>query len=65
MKVVITDYEYENIDTERELIEGAGFELYDYQAKKPEELIPIVKDADAIITQYSSVTSAVIKSMEH
>lgn len=65
MKVVITDYEYENIDTERELIEGAGFELYGYQVKKPEELIPVVKDADAVITQYSSVTSAVIESMEH
>lgn len=33
MKVVITDYEYKNIDTERKLIEGAGFELYDYQLK--------------------------------
>ena len=65
MKVVITDYEYENIDTERKLIEGAGFELYDYQLKKPEELIPVIKDADAVITQYSSITSAVIERMEH
>ena len=33
MKVVITDYQYENIDSERSIITGAGYELFDYQVK--------------------------------
>lgn len=64
MKVVITDYQYKSIETERRIIEGAGFELFDYQAKKEEELISLVKDADAVITQYSDINSRVIESME-
>ena len=51
MKVVITDYQYENIDSERSIITGAGYELFDYQVKTTPDLIPVVKDADAVITQ--------------
>ena len=29
MKVVITDYQYENIDSERSIITGAGYELFE------------------------------------
>lgn len=65
MKVVITDYEYENIETERAIIEGAGFTLHSCQLKRPEELLPVLRDADAVITQYSSITSEVIEGMEH
>ena len=64
-KVVITDYQYDNIDTERKIITGAGFELYDYQVKSPEKVIPAVKDADAIITQYAHITDEVIDSLQH
>ena len=45
MKVVITDYQYENIDSERSIITGAGYELFDYQVKTTPDLIPVVKDA--------------------
>ena len=65
MKVVITDYQYENIVTERSIIEGAGHQLYDYQAKTSEEVIPLVKDADAVITQYSEISREVIEQMQH
>ena len=43
MKVVITDYQYENIDSERSIITGAGYELFDYQVKTTPDLIPVVK----------------------
>ena len=33
MLVVITDYQYDNIDAERRIIGEAGFELRDYQVK--------------------------------
>ena len=35
MKVVITDYQYDNVDAERRIVEDAGFELLDYQVKTP------------------------------
>lgn len=65
MKVVITDYQYDNVDTERRIVEDAGFELLDYQVKTPGALIPLVKDADAIITQYADIDRQVIESLEH
>lgn len=65
MLVVITDYQYDNIDAERRIIGEAGFELRDYQIKDAKELIPLVKDADAIITQYSDVSREVIGQLEH
>lgn len=65
MKVVITDYQYDNIDTERTIIENAGHELYAYQEKVPEKLIPVVKDADAVVTQYSDISREVIESMQN
>ena len=64
MKVVITDYQYENIDSERSIITGAGYELFDYQVKTTPDLIPVVKDADAVITQYSDINAEVIEHMQ-
>ena len=52
MLVVITDYQYDNIDAERRIIGEAGFELRDYQVKETKELIPLVKEADAIVDKY-------------
>ena len=65
MKAIITDYQYENVNSERSIIEGAGYELTTFQKKTPDELIPIVKDADAVITQYSEITEEVIANMDH
>ena len=62
---MITDYQYDNVDAERKIVEDAGFELFDYQVKTPGALIPLVRDADAIITQYSDVNREVIESLEH
>ncbi|HHT23957.1 MAG TPA: C-terminal binding protein [Clostridiaceae bacterium] len=64
MKVVITDYEYEDVDQEKEIIEQAGFEFKTYQLKTPQELIPVLKDADAVITQYGDINHQVISQME-
>lgn len=64
-KVVITDYQYKDIDTERRIIEDAGFELEDYQIKNDEQLISICQDADAIVTQYSDISKKLIEHLEH
>ncbi len=64
-KVVITDYQYEHINAEKNIIESAGFLLEDYQLKDSQQLIPICKDADAIITQYSDISAELIQQLEH
>ena len=64
-KVVITDYQYSNIDAERKIVSDAGFELYDYQLRSPETVVPVVEDANAIITQYACITEKVINSLRH
>jgi D-3-phosphoglycerate dehydrogenase len=71
-KIVISDYYYPNLDAEYAVFEqlGGDVEIIDCTklmpggALTPEQLIPIAKDADAIIVQFAKVTAEVIASME-
>lgn len=65
MKVVITDYQYENIDQEKKIFQDAGIELVEYQFKEPKDLIGLIDDADAVITQYSDINADVIENLQH
>ena len=65
MKVVITDYQYDNIDSERRIITGFGAQLRGCQCGTEEELIEATHDADAVIVQYCRMTEAVISRLEH
>lgn len=65
LKVVITDYEYPDIDAEKRIIGDAGHVLKDYQAKSEDELIAATHDADAVIVQYANFTRKVIQKLEH
>ena len=62
LKVVITDYDFGNVDVERSIIENAGFELVAAQCKSEEELIEVGHDADAVITQYARVGEKTINA---
>lgn len=62
-KVVVTDYTFPDLSVERAILEPLGFELIAAQAKAPELLIPLVRDADAVITQFASVNADVIRAM--
>lgn len=62
LKVVITDYDYGDVDVERPVIEGAGFELVAAQCKSEEELIEVARDADAVICQYARVGEKTINA---
>src|SRR5665647_63592 len=63
-KVVITDGEFENFDLEREILKKIDADVHTYQFKSEDELIPIVRDCDAVIMQYSNLTRKVIESMQ-
>lgn len=63
LKVVITDYEYPDVDAEKSIIRGAGHEVSDHQAKDEAELMAITRDADAVIVQYHRMTRKVIENL--
>lgn len=62
-KVVIADYDFGDTETERQIIEPAGFQLVALQAKSEEHLIDHVRDCHAVISQYARIGRNVIDSM--
>jgi D-3-phosphoglycerate dehydrogenase len=54
-RVVVADYDFGDVDIERGIIEGAGFEFVPAQCKSEAEVIDVARDADGIITQYARV----------
>jgi D-3-phosphoglycerate dehydrogenase / 2-oxoglutarate reductase len=64
-KVVIADYDFGDTEFERQILEGAGFQLVALQAKSEEDLIDHVRDCDAVITQYARIGRRVIDAMQH
>ena len=64
LKAVITDYAFDTIDLEREVLSPLGCRLEALKSGKGPELIDLVKDADAVITQFAPVTADVIGAMQ-
>ena len=63
-KVVITDYSFDEIDLESNVLAPLGCRLEALKAGRDQALIDLVKDADAVITQFAPVNAAVIAAME-
>jgi D-3-phosphoglycerate dehydrogenase / 2-oxoglutarate reductase len=64
MKVVITDYNLPDLDVEQSYCEKAGYELVGMKSGSEQERIDLVRDADAVITQFAPVNAAVINAMQ-
>ncbi len=65
-KVVITDFGAPDNDLEAAVLQESGLdiELVRLNAFTPEELIPVVKDADGLIVQWAKITRDIIQSLE-
>lgn len=63
--VLITDYEYENVDIEQRLFDNAGIHITAAHCQTTEELLKIVPDMDGVITQYCDINREVITAMKH
>jgi D-3-phosphoglycerate dehydrogenase len=61
--VVVTDCTFETLDVESAILEPLGCRLALHQCKTPKELLPIVEDADYIITQFAPLNANVIAAM--
>ncbi|MDB5348249.1 MAG: C-terminal binding protein [Schlesneria sp.] len=64
MQVAITDFSFPNLEVEQGILEAAGFQVVSGQCKTPETLIPFVRDADAVITQFAPIKADVIAAMQ-
>lgn len=60
--VVIADYDYGDVEIERNIIEGAGFTLVAAQCKSEDDVIDVARNASAVITQYAQVGARAISA---
>ncbi|WP_433432587.1 C-terminal binding protein [Nonomuraea sp. CA-141351] len=58
--ILIADSDFGDVDIERAVVEGAGFELLAAQCKSEDEVIEKGRDVDGVLTQYARVGSRAI-----
>ena len=63
-KVAITDHTFPTLEIEETILGSSGCTVVGGQCRTPEELIPLVTDADAVITQFAPVNSDVVAAMQ-
>jgi len=63
-KVVITDFDYGDVDIETEILQKAGAEVIALQAKSEQDLFEAAKDCAAMMNQYARVGAETISCME-
>lgn len=63
-KVVITDYDFGDVDVETEILKAAGAEVIALQAKQEEDLFDVAPHCAAMINQYARVGRETISRMK-
>jgi len=63
-KVVITDFDFGDVDVEKEILEAAGAEVIALQAKSQEDLFDVAPACAAMINQYARVGKETILRMQ-
>src|SRR5215475_6858495 len=58
--ILIADYDFGDVNIERGIIEGAGFQLAAAQCKTEDEVIERGRDADGILAQYATIGARAI-----
>ena len=65
MKVYVSDYDYEDLDIEREVLEPIGAEVIGLQLPTGEGLGDAAADADILMARYAKVTRQTIEKLTH
>jgi len=63
--ILVADYDFGDVEIERSIIEGAGFELRAAQCKSEDDVIRIGRDADGVLAQYASIGARAIDAFTH
>jgi D-3-phosphoglycerate dehydrogenase len=64
MKVAITDYTFPSLEIEESILRPLGHDVVGGQCKVVDALISMVRDADAVMTQFAPVNATVIGAMQ-
>lgn len=60
--ILIADYDFGDVNIERGVIEGAGFQLVAAQRKTEDEVIEQGRDADGVLAQYANIGARAINA---
>ena len=63
-KVVITDYDYGDLEIEKSILHGVGAEVISLQVKCEEDLFEVAEDCFGMINQYARVGRETIQRMK-
>jgi len=63
MRALITDYDFPDIELEREIFHTGGVDLVEGQCKSEDELIAAARECDALLLQYAPVTDRVLTAL--
>jgi D-3-phosphoglycerate dehydrogenase len=63
-RVVYTDFGFEEVSTERSIIEEAGGELIETRCRTADEVLSACRDADAVLVQWAPMPAEVIDALE-
>jgi D-3-phosphoglycerate dehydrogenase len=63
-RVVVTDFDYPDLDIERAVLEPAGLVVETHHVKDGPELSAIVREADGLMVQYARITREVVAAMQ-
>ncbi len=63
-KIVITDWTFSDLSIEEQMAQADGATLVGKQCKSAADVIALVGDADAVITQFAKIDAAVIGAMQ-
>jgi D-3-phosphoglycerate dehydrogenase len=60
--ILVADYDFGDVEIERSIIEGAGFELQAAQCKSEDDVIHAGRDADGVLAQYANIGARAIEA---
>jgi D-3-phosphoglycerate dehydrogenase / 2-oxoglutarate reductase len=63
LKVLITDFDYADVELERHVLEGAGLELTTARCRTEEDVIEAGRGVSALLTQYAPITARVLAEL--
>jgi D-3-phosphoglycerate dehydrogenase len=63
VKVLITDFNYPDVELERGILEGAGLELLEAHCRTEEDVIEAGQEVSALLTQYAPITARVLAEL--
>jgi phosphoglycerate dehydrogenase-like enzyme len=63
LRVLITDFDYPDVELERRTVEDAGLELVTAQCRSEEDVIEAGRGVSALLTQYAPITARVMAEL--